>query len=491
MGDLGFSFSSWLKWPWRLLQLSLLLLCSVVPMEHQASYDFHKHLRRSKRSLRLGLLACILVPGLLLDMATFLSHGHDFRKCWSGQAVSWHDLLLWVTYVVCFQLRLVFLSLAPLVDDIAFTRIAVWCDMFVVLSQSVAQISNMHSGQDEATITHLLFSVRNLLFCVCGGWALRATSPLDAQRAIWTGVSIFAGLTVVAVIYRMVYLTIHGLKCSCGVACLFATIPLLLITLFPEHRRKYLQGRALRYLDERDAASGAVNLASLLNALQPREALRSAHQRFTCVSRDKLSLNEMMAWDQAFFQGLANQPRMSLTQPCALGSCDAWISHTSRDDAEAKWKSLEVWGAAFAEKHGREPLLWIDTCCGQGLKPWCLPIFLKACNRLVVLCGPAYSSRLWCIVEMCLFVHVGGSVSNIDLVYILPEGCEAEAMSAIESVFDKLDDQACECADPADQAALSELVCVAFGSLSALKSSAGVLFRKLASARALREQSCV
>ena len=46
----------------------------------------------------------------------------------------------------------------------------------------------------------------------------------------------------------------------------------------------------------------------------------------------------------------------------------------------------------------REPTLWLDKACldlalEESLQ--CLPVFLAACNRLMVLEGPQYSSRLW------------------------------------------------------------------------------------------------
>ena len=55
-------------------------------------------------------------------------------------------------------------------------------------------------------------------------------------------------------------------------------------------------------------------------------------------------------------------------------------------------------------KHGREPTFWLDVACinqdmiSDGLKV--LPINLMACRQVLVLVGPSYSQRLWCMWEL-------------------------------------------------------------------------------------------
>jgi hypothetical protein len=44
-----------------------------------------------------------------------------------------------------------------------------------------------------------------------------------------------------------------------------------------------------------------------------------------------------------------------------------------------------------------------------------LPVFLSACRQLVVLAGPTYTSRLWCVMELFVFVRMGGQKSDIVL----------------------------------------------------------------------------
>ena len=54
------------------------------------------------------------------------------------------------------------------------------------------------------------------------------------------------------------------------------------------------------------------------------------------------------------------------------------------------------------------PLIWLDKACikqDQSAEEkqadiHALPVFLSGCRALVVLAGPTYASRLWCVVEL-------------------------------------------------------------------------------------------
>lgn len=57
----------------------------------------------------------------------------------------------------------------------------------------------------------------------------------------------------------------------------------------------------------------------------------------------------------------------------------------------------------------------------------CLPIFLSGCQRLLVLLGPSYTSRLWCVMEMFTYLQMGGDREHI-VVYAF--GKEAQSSIA-------------------------------------------------------------
>merc|ERR1719197_1204731 len=99
----------------------------------------------------------------------------------------------------------------------------------------------------------------------------------------------------------------------------------------------------------------------------------------------------------------------ALSRPVRAGErIDAFVSHSWSDDAAAKFAKLSTWAAAFEAAHGRAPTLWIDKVCldqsriSDALRM--LPANVMAADRLLVVHGPTYASRLWCVIELfCIF----------------------------------------------------------------------------------------
>merc|ERR1712226_1422987 len=104
-------------------------------------------------------------------------------------------------------------------------------------------------------------------------------------------------------------------------------------------------------------------------------------------------------------------------EPCSLGKCDVFLSHSWHDPMADKWLALQQWRTGFVNRHNREPVIWLDKgCIDQGdvesdLR--CLPIFLSGCKELLVLLGPTYLHRLWCVMEIFNFVHMGGEFITV------------------------------------------------------------------------------
>merc|ERR1712217_437814 len=92
---------------------------------------------------------------------------------------------------------------------------------------------------------------------------------------------------------------------------------------------------------------------------------------------------------------------------------------------EHKWKAFQKWRDAFRTEHGRSARIWFDKACinqNNIEADLCgLPVFLSGCNKLLLLCGPTYLSRLWCVMELFTFVHIGGTDDNVEIVALLPE----------------------------------------------------------------------
>ena len=45
----------------------------------------------------------------------------------------------------------------------------------------------------------------------------------------------------------------------------------------------------------------------------------------------------------------------------------------------------------------------------------CLPVFLSGCQTLLIVAGPTYCSRLWCVMEIFTFMRMGGAMERIEL----------------------------------------------------------------------------
>ena len=45
----------------------------------------------------------------------------------------------------------------------------------------------------------------------------------------------------------------------------------------------------------------------------------------------------------------------------------------------------------------------------------CLPIFLAGCQTLLIVAGPTYCSRLWCVMEIFTFMRMGGTRERIEV----------------------------------------------------------------------------
>jgi len=167
-----------------------------------------------------------------------------------------------------------------------------------------------------------------------------------------------------------------------------------------------------------------------------------------------------------------NAPDMGLyfkSSPTSLSECDAFISHSWHDDAEAKWTALQAWRHKFISQHAREPRIWLDKCCidqSSILEDLlCLPVFLGGCQKLVVLCGPTYLRRLWCIVEVFTFAHMGRTVENLEFEMVLREGHQAEDLSKVEDSLKEFSAAHCDCHAIEDKERMLGVIYASFGSM--------------------------
>eukprot|EP00964_Phaeocystis_antarctica_P020480 scaffold11323_cov63-Phaeocystis_antarctica.AAC.2 len=123
-----------------------------------------------------------------------------------------------------------------------------------------------------------------------------------------------------------------------------------------------------------------------------------------------------------------------------MGEVTAFLSHSWGDEREApgaKHALVSRWAKRRQETTGKEPTLWLvmlahsltaplpppharsvkhaprlvpqdKACIDQGdiqQSLACLPVFLAGCQTLLVVAGPTFCSRLWCIMELFTFAR--------------------------------------------------------------------------------------
>ena len=132
-------------------------------------------------------------------------------------------------------------------------------------------------------------------------------------------------------------------------------------------------------------------MAGLLGGRDPATVQRIALSKFRAVSLELVTEGDMMG----------NKPDPSLhvkTTAATFNSVDAFVSHSWSDDPRTKWTQLQRWRAQFKREHKREPVVWIDKFCidqtNIDASLLCLPVFLASCQRLLVLAGTSYTTRM-------------------------------------------------------------------------------------------------
>ena len=146
-------------------------------------------------------------------------------------------------------------------------------------------------------------------------------------------------------------------------------------------------------------------------------AMQTARDQFVVLPLESLSAADLSTDNKDLAKGSDLSSRV---RPAALGECDAFMSHSWRDDGALKYAKLQQhnWRTAA-------PTIWFDkvrsaslihsssacahaTGCTPPRAQACidqnnidaslavLPIFLAGCKTLLVLPGSTYATRLWC-----------------------------------------------------------------------------------------------
>jgi hypothetical protein len=370
---------------------------------------------------------------------------------------------------------LVVLSLAPLPGDLWLTRAVVLAHMAVMaISDAITvNLANLVTGASWASKEPADALIRArlcayaavesvfLVMCVC---IIATRGPESMHRRMWRSLQFLFGSEL------LVDLTIHALCLSGGTSpallCAWAFYPGdligLLLSVWPGFRG-WVHQHLGAIFDRRHAKAAAASIAGLLGDCSVAEVVAQARTRFRCVRLSQIPKERLATRDP-------DVALCALAVQVPLGECDAFVSHSWSDNGEVKWTVLQEWCDAFAAEHGREPTLWLDKACVNqadieaDLK--CLPVFLSGCKEMVVLCGRSYCSRLWCILELFTYQHMGRP-DGLTVLPVFSSDEQGDELEEVRETVQAFDVSRCRCSSPRDQERIMQVILAAFGSRAA------------------------
>lgn len=138
-----------------------------------------------------------------------------------------------------------------------------------------------------------------------------------------------------------------------------------------------------------------------------------------------------------------------------------FISHAWDDDGKLKYQKLKLVAESHRSSHGEYPTFWFDKVCfdqdniADGLKV--LPINVMSCQKLLVLYGKHYASRLWCIWELFVmfsFAELSQAQKRLTI-------CPLEIGMNLSLSLEKFDSCNAHCYDPNEEAKLRQVITAA------------------------------
>lgn len=385
---------------------------------------------------------------------------------------SWQYVLSEMVMATLSYLRMIFPCLAPLANDICFMRLAVLIDTLSLLFYDLLYLNVQGLSALQLLITFVYLAPDVLFFGASVVTVCHRSAPA-MNRWMWWNLKIWIGLN-----QPLSWYGTYAKSMACGkpkgVTWCVSQVVLFALLMWPKFilkARKYLG----RLLVARSANLAAASIAGLVGSCEASEVLAEASARFRSIRICDLQAGELKN----------NTPdkdmraRASLTR---LSTCDAFVSHSWHDDSGAKWAALQRWRMTFVEQKGREPCVWFDKCCidqtsiEHDLR--CLPVFLSGCRRLVVFCGPTYLTRLWCVIELFTFVHMGGRLDRVQFIPVLRPGHEDEDLQAIQKSFKTFDVRKCDCFLLDDKERMLNIINSIYGDVDDFNKAVRPIFRR-------------
>ena len=238
-----------------------------------------------------------------------------------------------------------------------------------------------------------------------------------------------------------------------------ALLILVAVGMRPPVRRKVHQ--ILGGIAAKGEARAAAAVAGLVGGRSPTEALKHGTETFCGLPLTGLSEGD--------FTTSSDTGLHAKTVKVGLGEVHAFLSHSWHDDPSAKWTALSAWGNKNAGA-----LLWLDKACIDQQKIdeslAALPVYLSGCKELLIVVGPTYTRRLWCVMELFVFLQMGGSLERVTALALPGKEVQQEL-----ATFDAAKAQ---CFKQEDRERLLGIVEGAFGDFGAFNMKVRKIFAK-------------
>jgi len=108
-------------------------------------------------------------------------------------------------------------------------------------------------------------------------------------------------------------------------------------------------------------------------------------------------------------------------------------------------------------------MLWLDKVCIDQTNIVadleCLPIFLAGCNKLLIIAGSTYATRLWCVFELFVYMYMlsqsGDDGCDVDMMII---GSPDEECQKVWSAWHSFSAADCQCFDQRDKHRILQVI---------------------------------
>ena len=221
-----------------------------------------------------------------------------------------------------------------------------------------------------------------------------------------------------------------------AVSPMFPSVMILFCAAISKPTMRQRAHAAIGRLASRGQSQQAASVAALVGRIGASEAKKRADATFCALPIDRLVLADL---DKGSGAEGARVLRDKVI-PLVLGECSAFVSHSWYDDPSAKFEVLSAWGRDAKRAMGKGgdggggrqsgPTIWLDRACidqtdiESALAV--LPLYLSGCTQLLVVSGPSYITRLWCVIELFTFLRMGGTPERVVLLP-LPEEPSAQS----------------------------------------------------------------